>query len=119
ADPEAVARARELDDRLHDLVRASCGNAFLAQELARLKTLFRAFRDVTWDLELAVRDFHRIAVEAREHLAITDALLARDARAANRAMAAHIRSGITYWTRVTANLTKLPNGDGDASSMRR
>ena len=43
----------------------------------RLQTLFRTFRDVTWDLELARRDFHRIAVEAIEHLAITDALLGR------------------------------------------
>ena len=60
---------------------------------------------MTWDLELARRDFHRIAVEAVEHLAITDALLAGDAEAAARAMTAHIRSGVTYWTQVTANLT--------------
>src|SRR5437762_1978462 len=78
ADSDAVARARELDNRLHDLIRESCGNAFLASELARLKTLFRTFRDVTWDIEVARRDFHRIAVEAREHLAITEALLAGD-----------------------------------------
>jgi len=108
ADPEAVERARDLDSRLHDLIRESCGNAFLVAELARLKTLFRTFRDVTWDLELARHDFHRLAVEAREHLAITAALLAGDAKAAVRAMAAHIRSGVTYWTQVTANLTKLP-----------
>jgi DNA-binding GntR family transcriptional regulator len=108
AGPDAVARARDLDTRLHDLVRESCGNGFLAAELARLKTLFRTFRDVTWDLELARRDFHRIAVEAREHLAITDALLGRDGRAAARAMAAHIRSGVTYWTQVTANLAPDP-----------
>ena len=31
--------------RLHDQIAASCGNAFLAHELSRLKTLFRAFRD--------------------------------------------------------------------------
>lgn len=105
ADPEAVARARELDSRLHDLVRGACGNAFLAAELARLKTLFRTFRDVTWDLELARRDFHRLAIEAREHLAITAALLANDPPLAARAMAAHIRSGVTYWTQVSANLT--------------
>jgi DNA-binding GntR family transcriptional regulator len=105
ADPAAVARARELDSRLHELIRESCGNAFLAAELARLRILFRTFRDVTWDLELARHDFHRLAVEAREHLAITEALLAADPKSATRAMAAHIRSGVTYWTRVTANLT--------------
>src|SRR5262245_51341843 len=62
ADSDAVTRARELDNRLHDLIREACGNAFLASELARLKTLFRTFRDVTWDIEVARRDFHRIAV---------------------------------------------------------
>ncbi|HVL15775.1 MAG TPA: GntR family transcriptional regulator [Gemmata sp.] len=108
ADPDAVARARELDNRLHDLVRESCGNAFLAAELERLRTLFRTFRDVTWDLELARSDFHRLAVESREHLAITDALAVGDSRAALRAMTAHMRSGLTYWVQVTANLTSLP-----------
>lgn len=107
-DPVAVARARELDNQLHDLVREACGNRFLAEELSRLRTLFRTFRDVTWELELAREDFHRIAVEAREHLAILDALAARDARAAVRAMTAHMRSGVTYWVQVTANLTSLP-----------
>jgi DNA-binding GntR family transcriptional regulator len=108
ADPEAVAEAMDLDDRLHDLIRESCGNGFLSAELSRLKTLFRTFRDVTWDLELARRDFHRIAVEAAEHLAITDALLARNARAAHRAMTNHIRSGITYWTQVVAGKQNDP-----------
>ena len=82
--PEAVARARELDNTLHEFICASCGNGFLRSELARLRTLYQAFRDVTWDLEEARSDFHRIAVEATEHLAITAALEARDGRAAVR-----------------------------------
>lgn len=101
ANPEAVARAVELDNALHDLIRESCGNGFLAAELTRLKTLFRTFRDVTWDIELTRSDFHRIAVEANEHLAILAALLAGNPKAAVRAMAAHVRSGITYWTQIT------------------
>jgi DNA-binding GntR family transcriptional regulator len=117
-DSHAVARARTLDDKLHGFVRESCGNAFLTEELNRLQTLFRTFRDVTWDLELARRDYHRIGVEAAEHLAITGALLAADAKAATRAMAAHIRSGVTYWTQVTANLA-APLPDEHASPMRR
>ena len=111
ADPAGVARARELDNRLHDLIRESCGNAFLAAELERLRTLFRTFRDVTWDLELARSDFHRVGVEVREHLAIMNALLERNAESAVRAMTAHMRSGLTYWVQVTANLTNLPNGE--------
>lgn len=104
----AVVRARDLDDCLHDLIRESCGNNFLTEELSRLQALFRTFRDVTWDLEEARLDFHRIGVEAAEHLAITAALQAGDPRAASRAMTTHIRSGVRYWTQVTANLTNLP-----------
>ncbi len=102
---EAVARARDVDDRLHDLIAASCGNGFLRAELARLKTLFRAFRDVAWEHEAARNDFHRIGVEAHEHLALIRALEAADATAAARAMARHIRSGEAYWSRVTTRLT--------------
>ena len=102
----AVVLARELDNTLHDFICASCGNGFLQSELTRLRTLYQAFRDVTWDLEEARSDFHRIGVEAGEHLAITAALLARDARAAVRAMTAHIRSGVTYWLQVSTNLAE-------------
>ncbi|MCI0705756.1 MAG: GntR family transcriptional regulator [Planctomycetia bacterium] len=105
--PEAITQARELDNSLHDLICRSCGNAFLQAELTRLRTLYRAFRDVTWELEEARRDYHRIGVEANEHLAITTAILAGDAKAAVRAMAAHMRSGAMYWVQVTANLTEL------------
>jgi DNA-binding GntR family transcriptional regulator len=103
---DAVAQARELDNTLHDFICASCGNGFLQSELRRLRTLYQAFRDVTWDLEEARSDFHRIGVEAGEHLAITAALLVRDARAASRAMTAHIRSGVTYWLQVSTNLAE-------------
>ena len=96
---EFIAWARDVDSRLHDLIAESCGNAFLAKELSRLKILFRAFRDVSWEREEARNDPHRLAEEAREHLAIVEALLAGDARAAARAMARHIRSGARYWSR--------------------
>ena len=106
--PVAVARAQELDNQLHDAIYAACGNAFLAAELERLRTLFRTFRDVTWDLEVARSEYHRIAIETVEHLAITDALLASDARAAVTAMTTHMRSGQLYWAKVTTNLKNLP-----------
>jgi DNA-binding GntR family transcriptional regulator len=94
-----IEEARAVDSRLHDLIAESCGNAFLGKELGRLKTLFRAFRDVAWDRDEARNDFHRLAEEAREHLAIVEALLAGDPKAAARAMARHIRSGARYWSR--------------------
>jgi DNA-binding FadR family transcriptional regulator len=94
---------------LHEFIAASCGNNFLRGELNRLRTLYQAFRDVTWDLEEARLDFHRLAVEASEHLEITAALLARDPRAAHRAMVAHIRSGVRYWSQVSKNLEAEKN----------
>jgi DNA-binding GntR family transcriptional regulator len=91
--------ARQVDSRLHDLVAGSCGNAFLAKELSRLKILFRAFRDLSYTHHEARNDHRRLADEAGEHLAIVEALLANDARAASLAMARHIRTGVRYWTR--------------------
>jgi DNA-binding GntR family transcriptional regulator len=97
--PRFIAEARALDSRLHDRIAESCGNAFLAKELGRLKTLFRAFRDVAWAHDEARNDFHRLTEETHEHLAIVEALLAGDAKEAARAMARHIRSGERYWSR--------------------
>jgi DNA-binding GntR family transcriptional regulator len=94
-----IEQARALDNRLHDLIADSCGNGFLAKEISRLKTLFRAFRDVAWSHDEAHNDYHRLGEEAHEHLAIVEALIAGDAKAAARAMARHIRSGVRYWSR--------------------
>jgi DNA-binding GntR family transcriptional regulator len=94
-----IDRARVLDSRLHDLIADSCGNTYLANELGRLKTLFRAFRDVAWQHDEARNDYHRIAEEGHEHLAIVVALLDGDGKRAAQAMAAHIRSGVRYWSR--------------------
>ncbi len=116
--PRFIAEARAVDSRLHDLIAESCGNAFLAQEITRLKTLFRAFRDVAWTRVEERNDFHRLAEEAREHLAIVEALLAGDAKTAARAMARHIRSGARYWSRA---LPAQPNGTNhrDTETQRR
>jgi DNA-binding GntR family transcriptional regulator len=102
---ERVAVARDLDNRLHDLIAASCGNGFLAAELTRLKLLFRAFRDVAWQREEAHNDFQRLEHEAEEHLAIVQSLLNNNRKAAIRAMARHIGSAVRYWSRVTDDVT--------------
>jgi DNA-binding GntR family transcriptional regulator len=94
-----IEQARAVDSQLHDLIAESCGNAFLAQEIGRLKILFRAFRDVAWEHDESRNDYHRLAEEAVEHLAIVEGLLAGDAKSAARAMAQHIRSGARYWSR--------------------
>jgi DNA-binding GntR family transcriptional regulator len=97
--PSLIVEAREVDSRLHDRIALSCGNAFLAKELARLKTLFRAFRDISWVHDEARDDYRRVGEEAREHLGIVDALQANDPRNASRRMSRHIMAGSRYWSR--------------------
>lgn len=109
---QAVEDARRLDSRLHDLITASCGNVFLAKEITRLKTLFRAFRDLAWEHTASRNDFGRLAEETGEHLAIVEALLAGSRRQAVRAMSYHIRSGGRYWSRV------LPEEGTERSGFR-
>lgn len=94
-----ITKAREVDSRLHDLIASSCGNAFLANELNRLKLLFRTFRDVSWEHDSERQDYHRLTEEAHEHLAIVDALLAQNRSESARAMSRHIRSGIRHWSK--------------------
>jgi DNA-binding GntR family transcriptional regulator len=97
--PSLIVDARELDSRLHDRIAASCGNGFLAKELARLKTLFRAFRDHSWVYDEARDDYRRVGEEAREHLGIVDALQADRPRDASLRMSRHIMAGSRYWSR--------------------
>ena len=89
-----IGDAHALDNRLHDLIAESCGNAFLLEELNRLKLLSRAFRDYAYEQGGPLGISLLEEVEAREHLAIVEALIARDRRAAVRAMSRHIVSGI-------------------------
>lgn len=100
AQMRSVEQARAVDSGLHDLICLSCGNGFLGKEIARLKTLFRAFRDLAWEHDTSHNDFRRVEEETGEHLAIVEALLAGDRREAVRAMSYHIRSGGRYWGRV-------------------
>jgi DNA-binding GntR family transcriptional regulator len=106
----SVEKARQIDSRLHDLICSSCGNGFLGKEITRLKTLFRAFRDLAWEHDTSHNDFRRVAEETGEHLAIVEALLAGDRRRAARAMSHHIRSGARYWTRVLPPAAPATNG---------
>jgi DNA-binding GntR family transcriptional regulator len=94
-----VDKARQLDSQLHDLIAESCDNRFLAKEIGRLKLLFRAFRDASWERRLADNDYYRFTEEADEHLAIVEALIDGDVKQASRAMSRHIRAGVKYWSR--------------------
>ncbi|MEO6811206.1 MAG: GntR family transcriptional regulator [Isosphaeraceae bacterium] len=111
--PRFVEEARDVDGRLHDAIAGACGNGFLAKELGRLKVLFRGLRDVAWEREEERNDYHRLALEAREHLAIVDGLLVGDRRQAAHAMAKHIRSGSRYWSKSLPEAKAASNGQTD------
>src|SRR5205807_2452539 len=103
-----VAKARDIDSRLHDLIAGSCGNDFLAHELGRLKILFRAFRDVSWEHNDVNHDFDRLVEESQEHLEIIQALQAGKRREAARVMSRHIQSGVKYWSRALPDARANP-----------
>lgn len=117
--PSFIPQARAIDTRLHDLIADCCGNTFLAHEIGRLKTLFRAFRDVAWEHDSAKNDYRRLAQESGEHLAIVEALRTGDAKEARRAMARHIRSGIKYWSRALPARPAENNGNPSNGSTKR
>jgi DNA-binding GntR family transcriptional regulator len=117
--PSFIPEARALDTRLHDLIAESCGNAFLAHEIGRLKMLFRAFRDVAWEHDEARNDFRRLAQESGEHLAIVEALRKGDPLSARRAMSRHIRSGIRYWSRALPARSPEHNGHASNNGKKR
>jgi DNA-binding GntR family transcriptional regulator len=96
--PGFPEEAAAVDSRLHDLIATSCRNTFLANELGRLKVLFRAFRDVTYARDPTRYASGRFEAEAAEHLAIIEALLAEDRAGAARAMSRHIRMSVENWS---------------------
>jgi DNA-binding GntR family transcriptional regulator len=74
----------DADDRLHGLIAAGGGNPVLAR-------LIRDLRRTTRLLEV-VEPFDRVADDAREHIAIIEAVAAGDRRTARRAMAGHLHA---------------------------
>jgi DNA-binding GntR family transcriptional regulator len=119
ATSDVIEEARALDSRLHDLIAASCGNQFLANELGRLTILFRAFRDVNYTHDTPTRIASgRFVDEAREHLAIVEAMRAGDRAAAARAMSRHILTAVEHWGRLLPDPNPDANGDGRISNGR-
>jgi DNA-binding GntR family transcriptional regulator len=108
-----LQEARRTDNLLHDLIAEACTNSFLAQELGRLKTLFRAFRDIAWEQRDNGAVARRLAEESREHLAVVEALLANEPKQAARAMAQHICSGGKYWSRAITSASSPAERNGN------
>ncbi|EFH10656.1 GntR family transcriptional regulator [Teichococcus cervicalis] len=72
------------DDHVHRIYAAHCGNEVMARLIEGLRTTTRLF-------EIA-RLSDRVGPDSSEHIAILDALIAGDARAARRAVQQHLRS---------------------------
>lgn len=82
ADPQSWI---QLDQRFHELIYAAAGNLFLEESLERIYTL---------DLRIWYTVLNRMTdlpKVVESHRAIVNALKERDARAAERALTAHIR----------------------------
>jgi DNA-binding GntR family transcriptional regulator len=96
-----VEDVKKTDTQLHDLIRHATRNRFLADELERIMILVRAFRDAAWNrlYDQSSPDLHFIKQEAKEHLAIVEALLANDPKKARRALYQHLKSGSRYIVR--------------------
>lgn len=72
------------DDEVHDLFILNCGNDIMTEMLHTLRVTTKLF-----EIE---RLAERLDPDSKQHELILDALEARDAKAARRAVAAHIRS---------------------------
>jgi DNA-binding GntR family transcriptional regulator len=122
AEAEVIEVARGLDNRLHDLIAASCGNQFLAHELGRLKVLFRVCRDVAYTHDPTRITSGRFVAEAREHLAVVVAVRAADRKSAVRAMSRHILTSVEHWGRLldesphNGRETQTPSGTTGTAS---
>lgn len=86
----------QADDEIHALFARASGNAMLAETIAHLRVLCRLFE--------VVDPFNRIEDDRTEHLAILDAYVASEEKAAEAAVVAHLRNLGRY------TLSRLSNG---------
>lgn len=79
----------QVDSLVHDIVRDHCGNQ-------RLRKLMESVNDlVVWSRRSIIRNLSEaFATTLPEHLAICDALVARDADASEAAMRAHLSAAL-------------------------
>ena len=80
------------DDNVHALFSDACGNTVMTETILALRVTTRLFE--------IDRLADRLGPDSIEHTRILDALEAEDARAARRAVRAHIRSLMRYATKL-------------------
>lgn len=96
-----IEQVKKSDTLLHDLIRNSTRNQFLADELDRIMVLVRAIRDAAWNRlwDQSSPDLSFVVEEAKEHLEIIESLLENDPKRAQRALHRHLQSGARYIVR--------------------
>lgn len=94
-DASAYSRFAEADDRLHRLIATMSGNRLIADTIERLHAHLHIFR--------ALYSTNAPTEAAREHRAIIDALIARDADAAADAVRTHLERSQRRMDRVLAD----------------
>ncbi|APW40705.1 hypothetical protein RD110_14515 [Rhodoferax koreense] len=92
------AADRQLDDEIHEVVVAYCGNQSLAKFIAEIHKRIR--------MRGLERAPERLVPACHEHLALVRALLARDAAAARQAMVDHLENVRSSYLRLAGILPR-------------
>ena len=90
--PDWTARWADFDDAFHVAVAEASGNRRLAADIGRYRLLHRGFN-------IGATDRAALQGPLAEHVAILDALTARDGRKARELMVAHIAAWQEYFVR--------------------
>lgn len=96
------AALRDVDNLVHDIVQDHCGNGRLTRQMEGVRDLLQ------WSRQTIIRHVPAsFAASLPEHVAICDALAARDGEGAERAMRAHLE---TVLARIEDYLDRNPAG---------
>jgi DNA-binding GntR family transcriptional regulator len=95
----ALSLWADFDDAFHDAIASTCGSARLAADIRRYRMVHHALNRLRMTADL-------IPQALREHLAILDALDARNGEAAARGMALHLMEWKTFYVQRFAALAR-------------
>lgn len=95
AEPDALS---QLNKRFHNTILQAAGNQFLSDELRRLSRLTLLLGSTVYSLT------DRLSMIQAEHLAITNAICAKDEEAAEAEMRAHLSQGLAARLMIMAQI---------------
>ena len=89
---DVLQRWADLDEAFHRAIALACGNRRLAQDIFRYRLVHRGFNTIRFTADL-------VPQALAEHEQVLAAIGNRDAEAARRAMAIHLREWQAYYVR--------------------